>query len=148
MDARIVLRETKNVKNQPLQTFPIIFSVGNFLDQKCTFYMPMWGQFVLSTTLINIMACCPIFWCNFCFLTIHSTAFCQLLLMSVHKSPQSVKKALDNFYEACIKAFMCRFLCILKLTYYNHHYCHCHSCRCCGYGMWTQASRGISAEHI
>jgi len=76
-----------------------IFGWNDFL----IFICPLWGQFVLSTTSIDIMACYPIFQLDFCLFTGHSTTFPVNLI----KHSWSVKKMSDNLNGACVKAFMC-----------------------------------------
>ena len=76
MDAGIILREAENVQIQSLGAFPTIFLVGMiFWTKNVIFICPLWGQFVLSTASISIMAHCPIFQFDFCLFTAHSAAF-------------------------------------------------------------------------
>ena len=61
------------------------------------------------TASIDIIAPCPTLQCAFCFQTAHSAALCppcQPLPICIHKSPQLIKKVLDNFNRARIKTFM------------------------------------------
>src|SRR6266851_7774503 len=91
-----------------------------FQTKNITFICPLWGQFLLRTASINIMAACPTLQCAFCFRIAQSAAFpvnpCQYASMNCQ---EWLKKMLDNLNRAHIKAFTHDSLCDLKFTFIN-----------------------------
>jgi len=57
-DAGIVLREAENVQNRLCHAFPTVFRVEQFEPKILPFICPLWGQFLLRTASIDIMAPC------------------------------------------------------------------------------------------